>query len=469
MWLHACAPGSAVTPQYRSHIHTEIQSLFYKAPESFLLCSHPRWTNAQHGNRPWAQQRSLKRRSLSAPWRRAGSPQTAARSRSGWYRPPSAFSAAGTNRGSEPGEVRAPRSGAHLISPPALPAASPPAPAGTWPLPSRSCPGVPGSSHFPPPSAAAPRVMSPAAAAAHPPRGSSSSSSSSPRPPCGARPARRCPRAPSAPRPLLRAARRETPPQPLPPLLSHSPEPARSSSSFSSLLRPRLPPAPAAQGRQRCPPRCWGGEAARLPAPPRSHGGSRTAEPWSRRRSWSCWDPTASSAPSSCSCCCWVPSPPFYSSAAGTAGCRRADTPSNPSSRAARGAEVRRRAAARRRRAEGPGLRQPRRRPSPCNAAGGREGARGRAAPGAPRNFAPNFSGCIKDKCRRAGGGEGGERRSECSPDLCFLTDAVMRTHHFRSEVIYLARNFKVRSCSLYLSTCPYCCPRPFFFCNEIA
>lgn len=31
-----------------------------------------------------------------------------------------------------------------------------------------------------------------------------------------------------------------------------------------------------------------------------------------------------------------------------------------------------------------------------------------------------------------------------------------MRTHHFRSEVIYLARNFKVRSCSLYLST--YCC-----------
>lgn len=34
-----------------------------------------------------------------------------------------------------------------------------------------------------------------------------------------------------------------------------------------------------------------------------------------------------------------------------------------------------------------------------------------------------------------------------------------MRTHHFRSEVIYLARNFKVRSCSLYLSTCPYCCP----------
>lgn len=124
---------------------------------------------------------------------------------------------------------------------------------------------------------------------------------------------------------------------------------------------------------------------------------------------------------------------------------------------------MRRRAAARRRRAEGPGLRQPRRRPSPCNAAGGREGARGRAAPGAPRNFAPNFSGCIKDKCRRAGGGEGGERRSEGSPDLCFLTDAVMRTHHFRSEVIYLARNFKVRSCSLYLSTCPYCCPRPFF------
>lgn len=36
------------------------------------------------------------------------------------------------------------------------------------------------------------------------------------------------------------------------------------------------------------------------------------------------------------------------------------------------------------------------------------------------------------------------------------LPDAVMRTHHFRSEVIYLARNFKVRSCSLYLST--YCC-----------
>lgn len=33
------------------------------------------------------------------------------------------------------------------------------------------------------------------------------------------------------------------------------------------------------------------------------------------------------------------------------------------------------------------------------------------------------------------------------------LTDAVMRTHHFRSEVIYLARNFKVRSCSIYLST----------------
>lgn len=34
------------------------------------------------------------------------------------------------------------------------------------------------------------------------------------------------------------------------------------------------------------------------------------------------------------------------------------------------------------------------------------------------------------------------------------LPDAVMRTHHFRSEVIYLARNFKVRSCSLYPSTC---------------
>lgn len=238
------------------------------------------------------------------------------------------------------------------------------------------------------------------------------------------------------------------------------------------LLLPPPPPPPAGSssaGPAAMPAPLLGGEAARLPAPPRSHGGSRTAEPWSRRRSWSCWDPTASSAPSSCSCCCWVPSPPFYSSAAGTAGCRRADTPSNPSSRAARGAEVRRRAAARRRRAEGPGLRQPRRRPSPCNAAGGREGARGRAAPGAPRNFAPNFSGCIKDKCRRAGGGEGGERRSECSPDLCFLTDAVMRTHHFRSEVIYLARNFKVRSCSLYLSTCPYCCPRPFFFCNEIA
>lgn len=33
------------------------------------------------------------------------------------------------------------------------------------------------------------------------------------------------------------------------------------------------------------------------------------------------------------------------------------------------------------------------------------------------------------------------------------LPDAVMRTHHFRSEVIYLARNFKVRSCSLYLTT----------------
>lgn len=33
------------------------------------------------------------------------------------------------------------------------------------------------------------------------------------------------------------------------------------------------------------------------------------------------------------------------------------------------------------------------------------------------------------------------------------LPDAVMRTHHFRSEVIYLARNFKVRSCSLFLST----------------
>ncbi|XP_031467051.1 LOW QUALITY PROTEIN: dystonin [Phasianus colchicus] len=91
-----------------------------------------------------------------------------------------------------------------------------------------------------------------------------------PRLPCGARPTRRCPRAPSAPRPLLGAARRETPPQPQPlPLLSHSPEPARSS---SSLLRPRLPPAPAAQGRQRCPPRCRG---ERLPGSP--HRRARTA------------------------------------------------------------------------------------------------------------------------------------------------------------------------------------------------
>lgn len=30
-------------------------------------------------------------------------------------------------------------------------------------------------------------------------------------------------------------------------------------------------------------------------------------------------------------------------------------------------------------------------------------------------------------------------------PPLPFL-DAVMRTHHFRSEVIYLARNLKVRT-----------------------
>lgn len=63
---------------------------------------------------------------------------------------------------------------------------------------------------------------------------------------------------------------------------------------------------------------------------------------------------------------------------------------------------------------------------------------------------------------RRASGGVNPLTGAKCEVQLvepvCLsasLPDAVMRTHHFRSEVIYLARNFKVRSCSLYPST--YC------------
>lgn len=63
---------------------------------------------------------------------------------------------------------------------------------------------------------------------------------------------------------------------------------------------------------------------------------------------------------------------------------------------------------------------------------------------------------------QRASGGvnplAGAKREVQLVEPLCLsasLPDAVMRTHHFRSEVIYLARNFKVRSCSLYPGT--YC------------
>lgn len=63
---------------------------------------------------------------------------------------------------------------------------------------------------------------------------------------------------------------------------------------------------------------------------------------------------------------------------------------------------------------------------------------------------------------QRASGGVNPLAGAKCEVQpvepVCFsasLPDAVMRTHHFRSEVIYLARNFKVRSCSLYPST--YC------------